>query len=300
MRPMTTGGFSIIAAFGVAAATAFAEDDAQTPVMVEWSADAVSPGICVGKTTWFVSVAPSSVKADSKPTLIAGDQRVAAKVLHFDSDLHLCLLEVAEPLADLTLFSLAPNPVGRAGEKLSSLSTYGDCRSTIAGKDWSYRGEPLDMPLLRIRVEDSEHFCHPGTPLVNKDGQIEGILTDRILATKTEAHAIPASQIRKLLRDMERYDRTGKVWLGLLLHEESTTPEVIEVVENSPAEKSGFASGDVILSLNQTEIENLSELVEAIHDLPAGEKATFEILRGLSRKEIQVVPQFAVSLTDVP
>lgn len=297
---MTTGGFSIIAAFGVAAVTALADDDTPMPVMVEWSADVVSPGVCVGKTTWFVSVAPTSVDTTSEPKLVVGDQKIAAKVLHFDSDLHLCLLEVAEPPSDLTLFSLAPTPVGRAGEKLSSLSPYGDCRSTIAGKDWSYRGESLEMPLLRIRVEDSEHFCHPGTPLVNADGQIEGILTDRILATKAEAHAIPASQIRKLIRDMERYERTGKVWLGLLLHEESTTPEVIEVVANSPAAESGFESGDVILSLNQTEIENLSELVEAIHDLPAGEEATFEILRGLSSRKIQVIPQFAASLADAP
>ena len=92
---------------------------------------------------------------------------------------------------------------------------------------------------------------------------------------------------------MKRFERTGPVRIGVLLHEQSSTPEILEVRTGSPASEAGFAEGDVVLSLNKIAISDLDDLVEAIHNLPAGEKATFGVLRGLSKKEIEVVPEFA-------
>lgn len=276
------------------AALAATAGDKPTPVSVEWSGGEISPGICVGKKKWFVTVVPSTVDADvEKPGIRTGEKSRSARILHFDSNRRLCLLEAEGSFDDLTRFTLAPDPVDPPGTALTSLSTESDCRSTVAGKDWNYRGEKLEMPLLRIRVENAEHFCSAGTPLINESGQVAGLLTDRDLAEGSESHAIPAAQIRKLVRDMERHDRTGPVWIGLLLHDQSSTPEVLEVKPDSPASKAGFAAGDVVLSLNGIEISDLDDLVEAIHNLPSGDKATFGVLRGLSKIEIDVVPVFA-------
>lgn len=285
--------FPILAGLGLAASFAFAADR-PVPVSVEWSGGETSPGICVGKQNWFVTVAPASVDATTEnPILSVGETQASAVILHFDADRRLCLIETNEKLGDLTLFTLAPNPVASPGTALTSLSTDSDCRSTIAGKDWSYRGERLEMPLLRIRVEDAEHFCDPGTPLVNESGHVEGLLTDRELAEGGEAHAVPAAQIHKLVSDMARFNRTGPVWIGLLLHDQSSTPEVLEVKPDSPAAQAGFVPGDIVLSLNEAEVSNLDDLTEAIHNLPAGERAKFGVLRGLSKKQLEVVPQFA-------
>ncbi len=283
----------ILAGFGLVALTATAAEK-PAPVSVVWSGGQDSPGICVGEEGWFVTIVPENlVPNDENPTVKDGDSEADAEILHFDITRRLCLIQTKTLPGDPTLFTLSPDPVDTPGTVLKSLSTESDCRSTIAGKDWSYRGENLEMPLLRIRVENPEHFCQAGTPLIDESGQVAALLTDRDLAERDEAHAVPAEQIHKLVCDMKRFNRTGPVRIGLLLHELSSTPEILKVRAESPASEAGFAEGDVVLSLNQNEISDLDDLVEAIQNLPAGEKATFGVLRGLSKMKIEVVPEFA-------
>lgn len=285
--------FPILAGLGLVVVTATAAEK-PAPVSVVWSGGEVSPGVCVGKTGWFVTVVPENLTPDvERPAVKDGDDAAEAKILHFDAILRLCLIQTETAPGDPTLFSLSPGPVDTPGTVLKSLSTHSDCRSTVAGKDWTYRGESLEMPLLRIRVENPEHFCQAGTPLIDQSGRVAALLTDRDLAEPGEAHAVPAAQINKLIRDMMRFNRTGPVRIGLLLHEQSSTPEILQVRADSPASDAGFAEGDIVLSLDQNEISDLDDLVEAIHNLPAGEKTTFGVLRGLSKMEIEVVPEFA-------
>ncbi|MEX2579746.1 MAG: PDZ domain-containing protein [Verrucomicrobiales bacterium] len=295
---MNVVGIPILAVFGPAflfLSSGMGQDTGPSPVSIVWSPEAETSGVCVNRRNWYVTVIPRVVDSEGAagPSLQAAGQRVSAKILHVDERQRLCLLEASEEIAEQMPVALASGPAARAGELLESLAPDSDCRATVAGKEWSYRGEQLGIPLLRIRFADAGHLCAPGAPLVNQTGELECLLTDRELASETEAHAIPASQIRKLVLDMQRHQRTGRVWVGLVFHNHSSTPEVLEVKPNSPAEDGGFKPGDVILSLNRIEIDDLADVVEAVHNLPAGEATTFTVLRGLSRKPLEVVPEFA-------
>jgi len=264
-----------------------------------WSDSTRSLAICLGNPNWFVTVIPTGVNLGelAAPTLITEGARHASRNLHVDSHRRICLLETKKTIDSQTPLPLAGSPVPKAGERLRCMHGTRACETTVAGKDRLYRGEPLSHPMLRVRVADVEAFCRPGAPLVNDEGEIEGILTDRKLATAGEAHAIPAAQLRKLIREVKRYDRSGPVWVGLVFHNESSTPEVIQVRADSPADEAGIRAGDVVIALNQTEIEDLDDLVEAIHSLPAGEKAEVAVLRGLEERTLSLVPRFAASAT---
>ena len=273
----------------------------ESMVSVIWSADTVSPAVCVEKSGWFVSVIPSNIPTEglSAARLLTGEGERAGRLLHLDGNDRLCLIESEDgeereegharglpvPLGEC----LTPKP----GEKAECLSGSGACRSIVAGKDWSYRGEQFRLPLLRLRVSEASSPCQAGTPLVSTEGHLIGILTDHALDASGEVYAIPANRIRKLVEDVKRHKRSGPVWIGLILHKESSTPEVVEVKPGSPAADAGVKEGDVILSIGKGAIESYDDLVEAILNLPAGETVGMKVLRGLDEHPLTITPRFA-------
>ncbi|MBU6180413.1 MAG: PDZ domain-containing protein [Verrucomicrobia bacterium] len=264
-------------------------------VSVMWSADTVSPAVCVEKGGWFVSVIPANIPLEGlvMARLLTDEGEQAGHLLHLDANDRLCLIE-----SDQGHVRGRPVPLGecltpKPGEKAECLSGSGACRSTVAGKDWSYRGEHFRLPLLRLRVSEAGSPCGAGTPLVSEEGHLIGILTDHALESSGELHAIPANRIRKLVEDVKRHHRSGPVWIGLLLHRESSTPEVVEVKPGSPAAEAGVKEGDVILSIGKGAIGSYDDLVEAILNLPAGETVEMKVLRGLDEHSLTITPRFA-------
>ncbi len=271
-----------------------AAEQAHSTVTIAWNSEVRSPGICVDKTTWFISVIPASLSLDglTKATLHSGEDKVEARVLFLDGTQRLCLLEAVGPLTSLTPASLARTGDLKGGQKLNCLSNRSACLTMLAGKDWSHRGEQFPMPMLRVRVADPEKFCDAGTPLVSVEGQLVGILAGSSHDKSGEVHAIPVARVRKLVEDVKAHKRSGPVRVGLVFHNQSSTPEVIDVKPGSPAERSGLEAGDIILSLDGTETASLDDLVEVIHHLPAGSETPVTVLRGLTEKSLTIIPEF--------
>jgi len=289
------------------AAAALAEGDSepvqrQSVFPVAWDEDTRSPGVCAGAPNWFLSVVPSTVSIDSlaQPIIVAGEETIPARILHIDSIHRLCLLEAEREVADASPFAIAPTAEIKAGASLFCLASGESCRTTLAGKDRVYFGQPLHQPLLRIRVEEAEKFCCPGTPLLDAQGRLVGILTARKLHAEGEAHAIPSPQLRKLISDFQMHQRSGLVWIGLVFHDLSTTPEVIEVRPDSPASRAGLERGDIVLEIGGAEVKHIDALTEAVYGLPAGRETSIKVLRELEALDLSLVPEFATEHAAAP
>lgn len=272
-----------------------AEGPSPATYAVIWPGGTKSPGVPVERPGWYVTVLPDSVAADGigEAILQGEDQKSRARILFTDISQRLCLLEADDLFADVHVFSVSDPVELKAGQKLECLSNRSACLTALAGKDWAYRGEHLPMPLLRVRVSEPEHFCIKGTPLLTAEGQLVGILSGQEDDAASEAFAIPVSRVHKLIEEVKRFQKSGPVWVGLVFDNQSSTPEVLEVKPESPAESAGVRSGDVILSVNGSDIKSLHDLVETISDLPAGEEAQLKVLRGLSEADLKITPCFA-------
>ncbi len=273
-----------------------AQDEAKSPtIFAVWSADSQVPAICCGRPEWFVSVVPEEIDISEvkKASLVRGYSKVEAAVIYADPSRRLCVLEVAEGSLEGSPVPLTSNPFPRAGLALHCSYSDASCRSMVTGKDFFYRGEVLPIPYLRIRLADSEDLCRIGAPLFNEHGEVVGLVSERDLELENEVHAIPATQIRKVILDLERFSETAPSWVGLIFHNESSTPVVLEVKPDSPASESGFEPGDVVITLNGAEIEELIDLCDAPFNLPAGVPAKVGVLRGLEKVTLEVVPTFA-------
>jgi C-terminal processing protease CtpA/Prc len=64
---------------------------------------------------------------------------------------------------------------------------------------------------------------------------------------------------------------------------------VKEVVEDSPAEKSGLKAGDVIIQVGKKEIEDTGDLMRAIDRFDAGEEVEVKIIREKKEKVIKII-----------
>jgi C-terminal processing protease CtpA/Prc len=91
--------------------------------------------------------------------------------------------------------------------------------------------------------------------------------------------------LRKMQDKMET-----KAWLGIekLRETDSGHWAVVKVHPNSPAEKAGFKTGDILLALNGTEMSesNKEAYKKAAHQLAPGSKATYTVKRDGAKKEL--------------
>jgi S1-C subfamily serine protease len=71
-----------------------------------------------------------------------------------------------------------------------------------------------------------------------------------------------------------------RVVLGIAGHDRDGHCEVTQVFPNFPAETAGIEAGDVILSINDTEVDSLVELSREILVHEPGDKVEIELRRG--------------------
>lgn len=266
-----------------------------------WPGGEKSPAVCVGKPDWFIGVVPAFIDLATKPvaSVELPGEILDTALLHLDLKSRLCLFESKSKAEKIKPLPLSKEKKLMPGEKMHCPTGSGKCMSTFTGKEWSYRGHNFESPLLHLRLADLNQKCQPGTPLINSKGELEGIVTAHQISAENEAFAIPASRINKLITEIKHHRKSGPVWVGLLFHAESSSPEVMEVKADSPSRLAGIEQGDIILGVNGDLVEDLNDLVEVMQNLPAGKEATFRLLRGVGEMSVTLTPQFAAaSLAD--
>ncbi|MDF1756072.1 MAG: PDZ domain-containing protein [Verrucomicrobiales bacterium] len=260
---------------------------------VAWPGLGKTTAVCVEKDGLYVCVLPEGRdSADGDPRIFneAGDE-MAAKVLHCDSHNGICLLETSQSKTSEIHLPLSTRPSLEPGVALTSLLPEASFQTRVAGTDREYLGKELPSPMLRVRVQ-ADMKCDPGTPLLNEAGELEGLISNRKPPAPNEAHAIPADVIRKVIIDVENHRKSAPVWVGMIFRSKCSTPQVVEVKDDSPASDAGFQANDIVLEVNDRKIGDLGDLVEALKLLPGEKAATFKVLRELDEKELKVVPKF--------
>lgn len=286
---------SLLSAVGLLAIQSSLADSPLRTVTILWSPTHKSQAVSVEKETWLVAVAPPHDESFFETPRIEGHD-ASLTVLYQDNEQNLSLLESSQAIENMAPVSLSASKGMAPGEKLHCIAMSEACSSTIAGKDWAFRNQNFSAPLLRVRLSEQGKFCTPGTALLNQEGHLEGLLTPHHNEATGEAYAIPASRIQKLVYEFSNHHRSGPVWVGLVFGNNTSTPEVLAVKPNSPSSRAKFKKGDVILTVDDLAIEELDDLVEIFHTLPAGAEVKMTVLRGLEEKVLHITPQFASTL----
>jgi len=155
-----------------------------------------------------------------------------------------------------------------------------------------------------IQTDAAINPGNSGGALIDGAGRLVGINTAIISGSGGNqgiGFAVPVNMARHV---MERLISGGKVSRGFLgIVPDDVTPDlaqqfnvsnesgalVDDVLPNTPAQKAGLKSGDVILSVNGKNIDSANSLTLTISDLDPGSTAALKILRDGAAKTINVV-----------
>ncbi|MDI9347243.1 MAG: Do family serine endopeptidase [Methylacidiphilales bacterium] len=140
-----------------------------------------------------------------------------------------------------------------------------------------------------------------GGPLINLKGEVVGV--NSMIVSKTGTYiglsfAIPIDTVKTIVTELRANKKIIRGWLGVSIQtvtkqladsfglKKPSGALVAEVVSDSPAEKAGIKSGDVILKFNNNEIVQSSDLPPIVGATPVNFPIEIELLR--NRKIIKI------------
>ncbi|MDD3806774.1 MAG: PDZ domain-containing protein, partial [Candidatus Marinimicrobia bacterium] len=170
----------------------------------------------------------------------------------------------------------------------------------------------------RVGLVDYEDFIQTDAPinpgnsggaLVNLKGEVIGInsaIATRSGGSQGVGFAIPINLAKRVMKDLIEHGRVIRGYLGVQIQEvdyqiaqslglnEVVGALIADVVKDTPADKAGLKTGDLVLKVNEKKIHTSAELRNTISACRPNEKVTLTILRNGKEKNIDVV------LTELP
>jgi serine protease Do len=153
-----------------------------------------------------------------------------------------------------------------------------------------------------IQTDAAINSGNSGGPLVNSLGDV--IAVNAVIYTPNQGSiglgfAIPINRVKKVIAELKK---SGKVerefWTGLELQtvdervaryfglESAQGVIVSDVKKNSPAERSGFRVGDIIIAANGEKIADGPTLMSAVDDAKTGDTMKLTVIRDRRTMEL--------------
>ncbi|MCF6365806.1 MAG: Do family serine endopeptidase [Bacteroidales bacterium] len=165
-----------------------------------------------------------------------------------------------------------------------------------------------------IQTDAAVNPGNSGGALVNTNGELVGINT--AIASQTGSYtgysfAVPVTIVKKVVSDLMEYGTVQRALLGINIKDVDSKiaeeldlekPEGIYVVNvntGSAAEDAGIKIKDVIIKINETKVEKVSELQEQISRFSPGDKIDVWVLRNNKLKKFLVELKNSLGTTDV-
>jgi serine protease Do len=227
-----------------------------------------------------------------------------AKVLGFDRPTDIALLKI--DATGLPSVRLGSGEDLKVGEWVAAIgSPYGfenSVTSGIVSAKWRSLPDGAYVPFIQTDV--AVNPGNSGGPLFNMQGEVVGInsqIYSRTGGYQGLSFAIPIEVAVKVKDQLQKYGKVTRGHLGVTIQEvnqslaESFGLEraegalVTAVTPNSPAQKAGVQTGDVVVGFNGKEIRSSAELPLAVGDVRPGDTATIRVWRKGAAQDLNVV-----------
>jgi serine protease Do len=240
-----------------------------------------------------------------------------AKVLGVDPPTDIALLKI--DASGLPSVRLGDATDLKVGEWVAAIgSPYGfenSMTSGIVSAKWRSLPDGAYVPFIQTDV--AVNPGNSGGPLFNMQGEVVGInsqIYSRTGGYQGLSFAIPIEVAVKVKDQLQQYGKVTRGHLGVTIQEVNQSLAesfglkraegalVTAVTPDSPAQKAGVQTGDVVIGFNGKEIASSAELPLAVGDVRPGETATLRVWRKGEAQDLKVVvgesPQAPVAQAD--
>ncbi|NOZ54243.1 MAG: DegQ family serine endoprotease [Gammaproteobacteria bacterium] len=206
---------------------------------------------------------------------------------------------------DLPVVRLGDSDKLKVGEWVLAIgSPFGFDYSVTAGiVSAKGRSLPRENYVPFIQTDVAINPGNSGGPLFNLDGKVIGInsqIYSRTGGFMGLSFAIPINMVMNVVEQLKGSGHVARGWLGVLIQD--VTRELAEgfgmkkprgalvakVLPDSPAEKSGFQVGDVVVEFDGKKIVRSSNLPPVVGLSPVGKDVNVKILRKGNVKTLKV------------
>lgn len=152
-----------------------------------------------------------------------------------------------------------------------------------------------------VQTDAAINTGNSGGALANSKGEVIGINTVKIVATGVEGigFAIPSDEALPIIKELIENKKISRPSIGIgginvteaiaKAYNMQVGVYVSEVMKDSPAEKAGFKSGDIIIKAEGKEIKTMEELNNIKYKYKVGDKFKVTVLRDSKEVELTVI-----------
>jgi serine protease Do len=226
-----------------------------------------------------------------------------AKVVGQDRETDLAILKI--DASDLPHLDIGDSHALRQGQLVMAFgSPLGLQNSASLGVVSSVaRQIKPDSPMIYIQTDASINPGNSGGPLVDMAGRVVGInamILSESGGSEGIGFAVPSNILENVFQQIRKEGHVHRGEIGVTV--QTITPLlaaglhlpqdygvlVADVVPDGPADDAGMETGDIVLSLNGSSMENARQLEVNLYRYPVGDKVKLEILRGDRHLTMQV------------
>lgn len=241
--------------------------------------------------------------ASSLEVVLNNKKTYPAQVIGYDASVDLALLKIEAQ--GLPAIQIANSDLAKIGEWVLAVGNPFNLTSTVTAGIISAKGRDIDIlkndynsgtPALEafIQTDAAVNPGNSGGALVNIRGELIGINTAIKSNTGSYAgyaFAIPSNIVQKTIVDFIEFGSVQRGFLGVTwmdispeLGEKIKKPDlqgvyISAVSKSGAADVSGIKPGDVILSVHENPVHNITELQEHIACYRPGDVVSISILR---------------------
>lgn len=233
--------------------------------------------------------------ADSIQIVLEDEKEpIKAEVVGSDYNMDLAVLKI-DNNKSLPTVPLGDSSTTRVGEWVIAVGNPYGLDHTVTVGVISAKGRPLVIENRHyeelLQTDAAINPGNSGGPLINLNGEVIGINTAVDTASQGIGFAIPINQVKSVLDQLIEKGKVSRPWVGIEITDlDQETAKylgfsgengvlVVGVQPNSPAERAGIASGDVILEINGQAMTSADEVVSFIKGRAIGDKLNFKIWR---------------------
>jgi serine protease Do len=255
----------------------------------------VGSGFIVSPDGYIVTNAHVVDGANEVTVRLTDRREFTAKVIGADKRTDIALIKI-DAKAALPALDLSNPPAPRQGEWVVAIgSPFGFENSISAGiVSGVHRALPGGQMTPFIQTDVAVNPGNSGGPLLNSAGQVVGVnsqIYSRSGGYMGLSFAIPADVAANVAQQLRTHGKVthGRLGIGIqglnqALAQSFNLPDsngalVGTVEKDSPAEKAGFKTGDVIRKLDNTPISDSTDVTSRIGNMAPGTKVSVEVWR---------------------
>lgn len=262
-------------------------------------------GVIVSEKGYILTNSHVVDAADEIEVALADARRARARVVGSDPDTDLAVLKVDLPRLPAITFGHPEQ--ARVGDVVLAIGNPYGFGSTVTLGIVSALGRsnlPINIPFQNyIQTDAAVNPGNSGGALVDTGGNLIGINSSIYSSTGSYVgigFAIPATVAKGVLEQIIQHGAVTRGWIGIAAQD--MTGEIAEsfklasakgaliseVVNDSPADKSGVKPGDILIAVNGRSVADSTAMLNLISALQPGQQARLKIIRERRETELLV------------